>query len=271
MQEKKQLFKNKKLVYKKGGTGPVVVLLHGFGEEGTVWDGQVPHLKQSNTLIIPDLPGSGGSEMIHDMTIEGLAESVYAILHQEGVEQCIIIGHSMGGYITLAFAERWSTMLQGFSLFHSTTYADSEEKKAAREKGIAFIRQHGAIPFLKAMIPDLFCEKSKKEKPHIIEKHLKSLHNFSDAALVSYYESMMRRPARTSLLQKVHIPVLFVLGRWDNAVPLQDGLTQSHLPEISYIHILEESGHMGMLEEPEKATLILKDYLYQAVKYHHTA
>ncbi|MBD0365174.1 MAG: alpha/beta hydrolase, partial [Flavisolibacter sp.] len=84
-------------------------------------------------------------------------------------------------------------------------------------------------------------------------------------------ESMIKRPARTSLLQKVHIPVLFVLGRWDNAVPLQDGLTQSHLPEISYIHILEESGHMGMLEEPEKATLILKDYLYQAVKYHHTA
>ncbi|MBD0352387.1 MAG: alpha/beta hydrolase, partial [Flavisolibacter sp.] len=86
MQEKKQLFKNKKLVYKKGGTGPVVVLLHGFGEEGTVWNEQVAHLIQTNTLIIPDLPGSGGSEMIDDMTLEGLAECVYAILYQEGVE-----------------------------------------------------------------------------------------------------------------------------------------------------------------------------------------
>ena len=90
------------LTYWCDGTGPAVVLLHGFGETGAIWEGQIEPLSHYR-LIIPDLPGSGRSEMIADMSMEGLAETIRLLLQELQVEQCVLIGHSMGGYIALAF------------------------------------------------------------------------------------------------------------------------------------------------------------------------
>lgn len=270
MQENETTVNGKKLFYRTGGAGPAVVLLHGFGEDGTVWENQVGALQRDFRLIVPDLPGSGGSETIADMSMEGLAENVYALLQQLGVDEYAMIGHSMGGYVTLAFAEKRGERLNGFGLFHSTAYADSEEKKKTREKGIEFINQHGAAAFLETSIPNLFSEITKKEKPHVLQKLLEKAHNFSGAALVFYYRSMMQRPSRTAVLEKASVPVLFIFGRYDSAVPLQDGLQQCHLPELAHVHILEQSGHMGMLEEPEKATDALMDFLTQTTKHHPT-
>ena len=172
-----------------------------------------------------------------------------------------LIGHSMGGYITLAFASRYPDYLSAIGLFHSSAFADSEDKKETRKKGIEFIRAHGAFEFLKNSTPNLFAPLSKDEKPKLIDGFLRSLSNFSSRSLVSYYEAMMQRPDRTELLKTTQLPVLFVMGEYDNAVPLQDGLKQAHMPEKSYIHILHQSGHMGMFEEPENSNHILKQFL----------
>jgi pimeloyl-ACP methyl ester carboxylesterase len=274
MEQKEITIKGKKLFYRCQGEGAVVVLLHGFGEDGTVWQNQYkafPDLK----LIIPDLPGSGRSELIEDMSMEGLAESIKTLIEHETASlffkegephSVILIGHSMGGYITLAFAEKYHHMLRGFGLFHSTAYADSEEKKQIRQKGIDFIKSHGAIEFLKTSIPNLFSPVTKEKNPQLIEEQINGSHNFSAAALVSYYVSMINRPDRTQVLKQTHLPVLFVFGKYDTAVPLKDGLEQSYLPELSYIHILNESGHMGMIEERVEADRLLKDYIASVTK-----
>jgi pimeloyl-ACP methyl ester carboxylesterase len=274
MEQKEITIKGKKLFYRCQGEGAVVVLLHGFGEDGTVWQNQYgtfPGFK----LIIPDLPGSGRSEMIEDMSMEGLAEPIKTLIEHETASlffkegephSVILIGHSMGGYITLAFAEKYHHMLRGFGLFHSTAYADSEEKKQIRQKGIEFIKSHGATEFLKTSIPNLFSPVTKDKKAQLIEEQITASHNFSAAALVSYYVSMINRPDRTHVLKQTHLPVLFVFGKYDTAVPLKDGLEQSHLPELSYIHILNESGHMGMTEERVEADRILKDYIASVTK-----
>jgi pimeloyl-ACP methyl ester carboxylesterase len=274
MEQKEITIKGKKLFYRCQGEGAVVVLLHGFGEDGTVWQNQYkafPDLK----LIIPDLPGSGRSDMIEDMSMEGLAESIKTLIEHETASlffkegephSVILIGHSMGGYITLAFAEKYHHMLRGFGLFHSTAYADSEEKKQIRQKGIDFIKSHGAIEFLKTSIPNLFSPVTKEKNPQLIEEQINGSHNFSAAALVSYYVSMINRPDRTQVLKQTHLPVLFVFGKYDTAVPLKDGLEQSYLPELSYIHILNESGHMGMIEERVEADRLLKDYIASVTK-----
>lgn len=167
----------------------------------------------------------------------------------------------MGGYITLALAEKYPEHLNAIGLFHSSAYADSEEKKAVRRKGIEFIQQHSSFEFLKTVIPNLFSPASKDEMPESIDAFIQQQNNFSPAALLSYYEAMMQRPDRTDVLKKAKFPVLFIMGKYDNAVPIDDVLKQCHLPEKSYIHILEKSGHMGMMEEPELANLILKDFL----------
>ena len=274
MEQKEITIKGKKLFYRCQGEGPVVVLLHGFGEDGTVWQNQYGIFPASK-LIIPDLPGSGRSELIEDMSMEGLAEPVKALIEHETASlffkegephSVILVGHSMGGYITLAFAEKYHHMLRGFGLFHSTAYADSEEKKQIRLKGIDFIKSHGATEFLKTSIPNLFSPVTKEKNSQLIEEQINASHNFSAAALVSYYVSMINRPDRTLVLKQTHLPVLFVLGKYDTAVPLKDGLEQSYLPELSYIHILNESGHMGMKEERVEADRVLKDYIASVTK-----
>ena len=258
---KEFLYQNRKIVYHISGNGNPVILVHGFGEDGTIWRNQIEALKNSYRLIIPDLPGSGGSEMTIDMSMEGMAEVIHEIIHAENIESCPVIGHSMGGYITLALAEKYPDHVSAIGLFHSSAYPDSEEKKAVRRKGIEFINQHGAFEFLKTATPNLFSPNSKLQIPNSVEEIIERGRNFSAPALVSYYNAMMQRPHRTEILRKAAVPVLFIMGEYDNAVPLQDGLKQCHLPEKSYIHILQQSGHMGMLEEPDESNFFLEQFI----------
>ena len=250
----------KKIYYRSFGKGQVVILVHGFGEDGSVWQNQIDTLKDFH-VIIPDIPGSGKSEMIDDMSMEGLAQWVYELLKHLVIENCVIIGHSMGGYITLAFAEKYRELLKGFGLFHSSAFADSDEKKETRKKGIDFITKNGEFEFLKTATPNLYSPATKEKNPQLIEQQIASLHNFSGAALVSYYEAMMQRPDRTEILKTTKVPVLFIAGKYDNAVPLADVLKQCFLPSLAYIHILEHSGHMGMQEEPNESNEILLNFV----------
>ncbi len=256
------LFQNKEIHYRVIGNGPTVVLIHGFGEDGTIWDKQVEALKHSFQLIVPDLPGSGDSPLLNtSCTMEILAESIYAILQGESITSTVVIGHSMGGYITLAVAEKYPQLLKAFGLFHSSAYPDNEEKKEARRKSIGFIQQQGAPKFIEQLIPKLFSEGFKQENPLIVRELIHRYTNFSAEALVQYYEAMMQRPDRTKQLKEFEGPILIIMGKHDSAIPLDDNLSQSHLPRVAYIQLLEKSGHMGMLEETEKANKFLQKFL----------
>jgi len=259
--EKIILYQHKKIFYLSIGSGDPVMLVHGFGEDGNVWDKQVEHLKNKYHLIVPDLPGSGRSEMIDDMSMDGMAEVLHTIIHEENIDKCTVIGHSMGGYITLALVENYWNHINSFGLFHSSAFADTEEKKETRKKGIDFIKQNGAFEFLKAGTPNLFSPNSKLQIPNSIDSFIDSLKDFTPEALISYYEAMISRPDRTSILKNTKNPVLFIAGEHDNAIPLNDVLKQCHLPEKSYFHVLKKSGHMGMMEETENANRILEEFL----------
>lgn len=269
MQEKEITHKGRKIFYRCIGEGPVVVLLHGVPFSGNLWSNQIAALKEYK-LIVPDLPGSGRSEMIEDGSMEGMAECIKEMIVHETASlffkagephSVVIIGHSMGGYIALALAEKYPELLNGLGLFHSTAYADTEERKEARRKAIAAIGEKGAFEFIKNMLPNLFAPLTKTGNPELIEEQIGASNNFSGPALVNYYKAMMERPDRTRVLKNLKVPMLFILGKYDNAVSLKDGLEQCAVPDLTYIHILENSGHTGMREEPDKANGILKNYL----------
>jgi pimeloyl-ACP methyl ester carboxylesterase len=265
MQEKEFDYNGNKLFYRTKGEGPLVILLHGFGEDGTIWRNQYD-IFSDHQLIVPDLPGSGRSEMIEDMTMEGMADAVKAIMTHAGLAGkeegwAALIGHSMGGYITLAFAEKYPELLNRFGLFHSTAYADNEEKKETRRRGIEFINRNGGFEFLKTVILKLYAPASKDEHPEWVEQQLAAVRNVNGTSLVSYYQAMMQRQDRTDVLRNSKLPVLFIMGRHDTAVPLVDGLRLCHLPQLSYIHILENSGHTGMIEQADEAIKILKQFI----------
>lgn len=262
------LFQNKKIFYREEGAGSPVMLLHGFGEDGNVWNHQIKLLSENYNLIIPDLPGSGQSEMLEGKcSIVDYAEVVKAIADKAIFQnknknnlQFSLIGHSMGGYITLAFAEKYPELLNAFGLFHSSACADDEAKKATRRKGIQFIEKNGSKAFLKTCVSNLFSEETKEKRPELLTELLNIGEHISPQALIQYYEAMILRPDRTSVLESFPKPVLFVIGKYDNAVPLNISLQQCSLPAISSIHILQNSGHMGMWEEEKLSSTYLKDF-----------
>lgn len=249
------------------------MLLHGFGEDSTIWQPQINILQQHFRLIIPDIPGSGQSEFVPEADIETYAEIVKAIVDAErpglvrlpsGEGKISLIGHSMGGYITLAFAEKYPENLSSFGLFHSSAFADSEEKKQVRQKAIDFIKEKGAGIFLKTSIPGLFTGNYAAKHPEKINGLVEKGNIFSAAALIQYYEAMMSRPDRTAVLINFNRPVLFIIGEHDMAVPLQSSLQLCYLPSQSHVYILANSAHMGMWEEEKKANAILLDFLLHA-------
>lgn len=253
-------FQNSNIYYNIIGEGLPVVLVHGFAEDSAVWDIQVEFLKHDFKLIIPDLPGSGKSEMVDnpDIRVEDYADCIKHILEIEKVERCIMIGHSMGGYITLAFAEKFPGALISFGLFHSSAYADDDIKKETRRKAIRFIEERGAFPFLQTSIPGLFYPQGNSM---LADALLEKGRSFSVKALIQYYEAMIARPDRTTVLKNLHVPILFIMGEHDKAVPFKHSLEQSYLPHRSYVYILRKSAHMGMQEEPARSNEILGNFL----------
>ncbi len=257
MESRSFTYQSSQIFYRTIGSGKPLVLLHGFAEDGDVWKEQIEFLKDHFYLIIPDLPGSGKSGMINDMSIEGMAESIKAILMEEQIETCTMAGHSMGGYISLGFAEKYPDMISSLALVHSSAFEDSEEKKANRSKSIEFVKKNGAYEFLKAVIFDLFTETWATNNQQAVDRQIEKSKNFADEAVIAYYQAMINRHDRTHVLKNLGKPILFIIGEHDKAVPFQQSMQQCYLPDISHIHILRNSAHMGMLEEAEKVNLAL--------------
>lgn len=261
-------FKGQSVFYGRTGEGPVVMLVHGFGEDHHIWKETIQQLSKNFTVIFPDVPGSGHSPLNPALSsIDDYAEAIHTIVAHEKIASFAMVGHSMGGYITLAYAEKYPGKLIGFGLFHSTALADSEEKAEARRKGIRFIENNGAAAFLKQSTPNLFTPEYREHHPEIVQRILDYGKTFTDAALIQYYESMIARPDRTEVLKNTTIPVLFILGKKDQAVSFTDTLPQTYLPAFSYIEILESSAHMGMFEEKEKSMAILEKFLLEIAVY----
>jgi pimeloyl-ACP methyl ester carboxylesterase len=257
--EKSLIFRDATLSYLDMGSGKTVMLLHGFGETGEVWKFQAAHLQSTFRVIVPDLPGSGKSGFI-DMeppSLDLYADAVVKILNAEQISEVILIGHSMGGYIAMAVAEIYPQYISGLGLFHSSSFADDEEKIKSREKGIEFIKSHGPEAFLRTTIPNLFADGGSSLKDRLMAE----ADAFSGEALIYYYRAMINRPDRSHILKDFSKPFLLVMGEKDKAVPFDISLKQTYLAEVSFIEVLRNSAHMGMLEEPDKANRILTKFL----------
>ena len=254
------------IAYTDNGAGNIVVMLHGFGEDGTIWQNQVDFLARFCRVIVPDIPGSGGSPFLdkNDVSIDDYASCIHQFLENILPKQdtnITLLGHSMGGYITLAFAKLFPQQLKAFGLIHSTAFADSDEKKQVRLRGIETIKQYGAYAVLKTTIPNLFDAAFKQQDPDRIDALIERGKQFTEAALQQYYVAMMNRFDATDVLMQAKCPVLFIMGVEDIAAPLPDILQQCHLPQQSHIRILENVGHMGMMEAILKVNEAIKNFI----------
>jgi pimeloyl-ACP methyl ester carboxylesterase len=233
-----------------------VVLLHGFGEDSTIWSGYVPFLQKDFFIITPEY-----ARLSHLKTIEQYADFVNELVVESGFEKCILIGHSMGGYIALAFAEKYPEKVLGLSLFHSTSFADSDEKKVARTKNVEFLKAHGTEAFIKATTPNLYAENFAKKYPEVIQKHILASSSLPVEALIAGMEAMRERPDRKHVLKSLRCPVMFIIGEKDKSVAPADAKAQIMIPKFFSTLILDEVAHMGMIEEPEDCLKFVGKFL----------
>lgn len=239
-----------------------VVLLHGYLESLLVWDDFVPLLYKELRVVTLDLPGHGISVVTGEChTMEFLADTVAEGLKALGIERCTLVGHSMGGYVALAFCERHPEMLDGLVLLSSTPNPDTEEKAENRRREIALVRA-GKKDMLARVAPAAgFAEENRARMADAIEDLTEQVFVTEDEGIVALLNGMIARKDQNEMLRQTKVPVLFILGRKDNYIPLEvaEKMVADH-PEAEVVW-LEHSGHMGFLEEPEATAKALLDFV----------
>lgn len=248
------------LNYKITGQGDVLVLLHGFCEDLTLWSSFQEELSNYTVLSI-DLPGFGQSDVIKDVSIESMAKSVKLVMDQLEIQKCTMIGHSLGGYVVLAFSELFPENLNGIGLFHSTAFADSEEKKENRNKTFEFIEKHGVKNFANSFVGTLFYPENRSRFEKEIIQLSDVVKNTSKEAVLQTTIAMRDRESKVSVLEKLDVPVLFIVGKDDQAVPVEKSLQQCFIPKDSIVHFYDKTGHMGMFEKKKETTRAIKNFL----------
>lgn len=239
-----------------------VVLLHGYLESLLVWDDFVPLLYKELRVVTLDLPGHGISVVTGEChTMEFLADTVAEGLKALGIERCTLVGHSMGGYVALAFCERHPEMLDGVVLLSSTPNPDTEEKAENRRREIALVRA-GKKDMLARVAPAAgFAEENRARMADAIEDLTEQVFVTEDEGIVALLNGMIARKDQNEMLRQTKVPVLFILGRKDNYIPLEvaEKMVADH-PKAEVVW-LEHSGHMGFLEEPEATAKALLDFV----------
>ena len=234
--------------YFKSDKKETLILLHGFCENISVFNHQIAALQTSYNLLCIDLPGFGLSTVIKDVTIPKMADEVKLVIDYLEINDCVLLGHSLGGYVTLAFAKKYSQLLKGFGLLHSTAAKDNFERLAKRKQLINFIKKNGSETFFKTFFPDLFFDKelNKKQIENLIE-HANSTYL---KGIIEAIKAMMMREETFDVLETTQLPVFFAIGKHDSIITENDMFSQAARCNQSEICYLENSNHLGMVEQP---------------------
>ena len=240
----------------------VVVLLHGYLENMLVWDNFVPLLYKDVRVITLDIPGHGISEVKGELhSMDFLADTIAAALEKLGVERATIVGHSMGGYVALAFAERHPDRTESLVLLHSTPYADSEEKRKNRQREISIIKS-GKKELLAHTAPEAgFAAENRNRFRTEIEDLQQTVYLTEDAGIIALLNGMIERKAQSEMLHALNKPILFIFGRKDGYIvpEVAEKMVAEH-PEAEVVW-LEKSGHMGFIEEAATCATALLQFI----------
>lgn len=252
--------KKKTISYAEAGEGKVIVLLHGFTESMKIWNSFVNKLSGKYRVITIDLPGHGRSARLDKIqTMEMMADTVHAVLKKAKVSKCIMIGHSMGGYVTLSFAAKYPAMLKGFGLFHSHCFADSPEEVEVRNRTIALVEKD-KFGFMAQFIPGLFPDEVHKKYSAEIKRLIQRASKMEKESVIAALEGMKVRSNHLPTLRETNLPVLFIVGQADPKAPLSRLWDMISAPAVSRTLLLKQCGHMGYIEEPEECLDAIRDF-----------
>jgi len=243
-------YNQKQIAYHITGAGQCLILVHGFPMDSRVWKNLTAPLAEHFCVITIDLPGFGQSEMLadrHDMSL--MAGVLAAILQEENITQCVVAGHSMGGYVGLAFAAAYPEMLRGLALLHSHAAADDGNAREQRNQNILKVSKDKKT-YLEGFVDSLFDPDFLQQNPQSAGFIKDITQSQDEKAIVAALAGMRERESHIDLLAQINVPVLFVLGKSDSRMPLVKIMAQAVLPAHGELLMLKGVGHMGFLEAP---------------------
>lgn len=249
---------NATLSYIDKGEGKTLLFLHGFCGSSLYWENIIPKLSENYRVIVPDLPGHGDSVFFTDIhSIEDFAELIKNFLEELKIDKVTMFGHSLGGYITLAFAEKFHERLNGFSLVHSTAFPDSAEVKQGRERNIEKVGQEGIKALIDGLVPKLF------SPDHVTKEYVETAkkigYSTSPHGAISTLQAMKDRPDRNYVINETSLPVLLAAGENDQIIP-SDKTFSVNKENVKH-SLIKNSGHMSMYENPVDLLREIKGFL----------
>ena len=240
------------LHFYKSGAGFPVLLLHGFCESGSYWRPLSNELSKKFQIICPDLHGFGLSPLPSEaFSLEYIAELLVAWAKSSGISSCIIIGHSMGGYISLEILRKYPDFVKGIGLLNSSAFEDPPDKKENRNKLIELIKKNGVASFLSTFVPSLFYPENLSAHQGIIDELRKEGLSIAPETVMSYAAAMRDRVDSIDLLKKNHDRILLISGKYDQNVPLEKSKAMAKHLANENVHIIPDSAHMSLFEQPE--------------------
>lgn len=246
------------LFSRERGDGQVLLFIHGFPMHQAVWDDFGQRFTDSHKVITIDLPGFGESPILsNSFTIDQVADQVIHFISEMRISNVALIGHSLGGYVALSMISKRPDLFSGLVLFHSTAFADSDEKKQSRDKAVDFIEKNGVLAFTTNFIAPLFADPNNKG----IERVKEISSNSTKNAVIGYTIAMRNRIDQIKTLKSFKKPTLFLTGEKDQGIPVESIHKQASNCQYPEIHILQDVGHMGMFEKPEEVASKIKHFL----------
>lgn len=257
--EKITTYKGAQIHYSDSGKGSAIVLLHGFLENSTMWYFLISTLAQKYRVFAIDLLGHGQSQSIgYIHTMEDQADMIHWVLSENRIRKASFIGHSMGGYVALAFAEHYPDNVKKMILVNSTTKADSDDKKVNRNRAIRAVK-HNYTTFVNMSIGNLFSDKNRDRLASEIQAAKNQALDTPLQGIIAALEGMKIRDDREVMLHFAPFPIMLVLGTEDTVIDYNEHKTQVENTPVELITL--QGGHMSHLENTEELISCVVDFL----------
>lgn len=242
-------FKSGNIYYTSKGKGNPLILLHGFLESSTIWENISKKISQRRQVICIDLPGHGRSDVLAEThTMELMAEAVHAVLEYLEIEKADFLGHSMGGYVSLAYLESHPEAVRKIVLLNSTPTADSEERKENRDRAISVVAKNKSA-FVSMAISNLLSRKNSEKFKKDLDKLKEEAQIFPTNGIIAALKGMKIRTNRTDLLKEFRGGKIFISGSDDPILPIFE-VKKAVNSTNSRLFVLS-GGHLGYLENEQ--------------------
>jgi len=255
-------YKGGRINYSDSGYGKVIVLLHGYLESSEVWNGFAEQLGSEFRVISVDLPGCGLSDVYGDVhSMEFMATAIKELLDSLNLNKVFLTGHSLGGYVTLAFLELFPSIISGYCLFHSQPFPDTTAALDKRKREIEIVKMGKKNLMYPDNVIRMFAPTNLETFSDALQRSKDIASRISGEGIIAVLNGMMIRPSRLTLMEEGKVPCLWILGSMDNYIPCEFIQTMVSLPANARVVVLKNSGHLGFIEEENLSVNLVREFV----------